>query len=422
MPEPEEVPGQTPAESGATVPPVSPAEETATPPEPATPEEAADQFAPKPDEAGAGETPPAAAPEKTREGEPPAPEATKPPEAEAGKEGQPTPAEAKQEEAALPENVKAAFASAPELRGAYFRDKQLMEVFGTVDNAKFVKEQFEDIQATDKLLFSENPDDHRQFLHNFAEDYPEVYNSLGSIWIRAALNQWGEQARSAGDQVMADALGQAARQFLGDEGQEAGQPAAGQPDALSEVRVQREQFNAEKSAYEQGRARDFSQGVRGEWESKVDAHVTTRLKELLKDGGLSEWAEGNLRRNVMEKLGQKMEADSIFRQRLLSSQKPGDYSDGQRGKLISMLSGHLLPSVDELIASELEQVGPMQAAQAAAKVAAGQERAARGAEPGGGVPSKPAHQAVADMKPKDGETLEEFQDRLLSELEPQPQG
>jgi len=378
-----------------------------------TPEQEIEKLVPteeKPEETPA---PPAAEPSPKEEK--PVGEEEKPAEEAPKPELSPEQVEA---ESALPENVRKAFGEVPELRGVYFREKQYAEIYGSLENAKHVHAEYDDLQETDRLFTSPEKSDQVQFLQGMQEQFPEAYNRVLGVVVESTFKQYAQDLRgiyNRGD--LADALDQINAVFLGDGAQS--QPATGVDARERALEVREQALSSKETAGTQQRASEFQQGVQGAWEKRVDSHITERVKELLGDKSLPKWHASGLRRNVLERVGRAIENNPIFQDRLLSQVQSGDFSDEHRESLVNMIFSEFSSSLSSFVQEELAEAGPLVVQQSEERQQAVEARTARGKEPGAGTAhSTPKKTPVADMKPKEGETEQQFVDRLYKELAP----
>lgn len=403
-----------PADTGATAPPESPPE-TVAPPDAET---ALDELRPADEEATPPE--PAAEPspkeEKPVEGEQPPVEAKPPeapkPEEEAAKPPEEKPFTPEEEKVVTPE-LREAFQKNPQLRGAFFRDRQYGEMFQTPDNARHVLETYQDAAEDTRRFNSANQDDHRSLLNDWAKDFPQGYDRVVGTVLTDTHKQYIAELERTGRTDLAEAQREIDRIFLGD-GQPKPQPAAqGQADARSAQLDQREnQLREERTGYENKQRLDFINNVQGTWEKEVDGRISEVLTQL-KPSGLGEWAEGNLRRNVIARLNETLGSDRIFASRFRSLVDGGDRGDTHRKDVVKALGGRLSSMVDEYVTQELSNATRQVVDKAAGRKAEQEKREAR-REPGaGGTAAKPAARSVEDMQRQKGETEDHFEDRLL---------
>lgn len=403
-----------PADTGAPAPPESPPE-TAAP----TDDTALDELRPADEEAAPPE--PAAEPspkpgEKPVEGEKPPVEAKPPeapkPEEEAAKPPEEKPFTPEEEKVVTPE-LREAFQKNPQLRGAFFRDRQYGEMFQTPDNARHVLETYQDAAEDTRRFTSENPDEIRQLLTDWAKDFPQGYDRVVGMALNDTHKQYIAELERTGRTDLAESLKEIGRLFLGD-GQ--GKPQAtgqGQADARSAQLDQREhQLREERTGYENKQRLDFLNNVQGTWEKEVDGRISEVLTQL-KPSGLGEWAEGNLRRNVIARLNETLGSDRIFSSRFRSLVDGGDRGDTHRKDVVKALGGRLSSLVDEYVTQELSNATRQVVDKAAEKKLEQEKREAR-REPGaGGTAAKPAARSVEDMQRQKGETEDHYEDRLL---------
>jgi len=394
--------------------PAPPAETPAEQEQPTlTPEQEIEKLAPT--EEKPEETPAPSAAEPPPEGEKPVGEEAKPAEEAPKPELSPEQVEA---ESALPENVRKAFGEVPELRGVYFREKQYAEIYGSLDNAKHVHAEYADLQETDRQFTSPKREDQISFLQGMQEQFPEAYNNVQGLVVESALRQYAEDERTIYNRPeVADHLDEVRERYLGDGVQS--QPATGVDARERALEVREQELSSKETAGTQQRAAEFQQGVQGAWEKRVDSHITERVKELLGDKSLPKWHATGLRRNVLERVGRAIENNPIFQDRLLSQVQSGNFSDEHRESLVNMIFSEFSSSLSSFVQEELAEVGPLVVQQSTERQQAVEARTARGKEPGAGTAhSTPKRTPVADMKPKEGETEQQFNDRIFRELEP----
>ena len=394
--------------------PAPPAETPAEPEQPTlTPEQEIEKLAPaeeKPEETPA---PPAAEPSPKEEK--PVGEEEKPVEETPKPELSPEQVEA---ESALPENIRKVFGEVPELRGVYFREKQYAEIYGSLENAKHVHSEYADLQETDRLFTSPEKADQVQFLQGMQEQFPEAYDRVLGVVVESAFKQYAQDLRTVYNRSdLADALDQVNAVFLGDGSQ--AQPPTG-TEAREQALTERERaVDSKEAAGTQQRAAEFQQGVQGAWEKRVDSHITEKVKELLGDKSLPKWHADGLRRNVLERAGRAIENNRIFQDRLLAQVQAGDFTEQHRESLVNMIFSEFSTSLSRFVQEELAEVGPLVVQQGQERQKEVETRTARGQEPGAGTAhSTPKRTPVADMKPKEGETEQQFTDRIFKELEP----
>lgn len=395
----------------------TPAPPTETPAEPEqptlTPEQEIEKLAPVEEKPEETPVPPAAEPspkeeKPVEEGEKPAEEAPKP-------ELSPEQTEA---ERALPENIRKVFGEVPELRGVYFREKQYADIYGSLENAKHVHSEYADLQETDRLFTSPEKADQVQFLQGMQEQFPEAYDRVLGVVVESAFKQYAQDLRTVYNRSdLADALDQVNAVFLGDGSQ--AQPPTGTEARERALHEGERALASEKAAGTQQRATEFRDGVQGAWEKRVDSHITERVKELLGDKSLPKWHTTALRGNVLASIGRAIENNHIFQDRFLSQVQAGDFSDQHRESLVNMVYSEFSKSLTNFIQEELAEAGPLVVQQSQERQKEVETRTARGQEPGAGTAhSTPKRTPVADMKPKEGETEQQFNDRIFKELEP----
>ncbi|KKL58125.1 hypothetical protein LCGC14_2228520 [marine sediment metagenome] len=403
-----------PADVGATAPPESPPE-TAAPTDDTALEEVrpeAEEAPPSPEPAAEPSPKPG---DKPVEGEKP-PVEEKPPEApkpeEAAKPPEEKPFTPEEEKVVTPE-LREAFQKNPQLRGAFFRDRQYGELFQTPDNARHVLETYQASAEDTRRFNSGSPDETRQLLTDWAQDFPQGYDRVVGMALNDAHKQYVAELERTGRTDLADSLKEIGRLFLGD-GQASRQAAGqGQADARSAQLDQREsQLREERTGYENKQRLDFLNNVQGTWEKEVDGRISEVLGQL-KPSGLGEWAEGNLRRNVITRLNETLNSDRIFGSRFRSLVDGGDRSDTHRKDVVKALGGRLSSLVDEFVTQELGNATRQVVDKAAEKKLEQEKREAR-REPGaGGTAAKPAARSVEDMQRQKGETEDHYEDRLL---------
>lgn len=395
----------------------SPSEEVAPSEESTTAE--LDKLAPSEEEKDS-ETVAEPSDKETREAESAEPKAEDKPEAKEEKPEEKTQEEAEAEKG-MPDSMKQAFRDAPELRGAYFRDKQYTELLGSPENAKYVMEQYEASEDTDKLFLSKNPNDQRQMLSQLMDDHPEETNSLGQLWVQDSHQQYQKQLRSMGRDDLADSLKEIDGVFFGN----GTAPPEGVSSEMKVAQAQFEQdktkFEGERSAYKQEKVNDFLNDIEGSWEKQVEEEVGALLKEL-KPEGLTTWAEEKLREGVHAKIYKVVNEDKIFVSRMHSAVNGGKLDPSHRKDVLKLMNARSGPLINKIFTGELSKA-TNQVIQTASEKADKQRRVeARGREPSTtGAPSKPAKAKLGEMKEKAGETSEQFADRLFAEAEAQAQ-
>ena len=400
----------------------------ATPPEPAveqvgTPPEAppAEQVTPTP----ASEEAPL---EKIGEPQVPAPAAEPSPEAkpaEEVREAEPAPGEkppeekppeltpelAEQERALTPE-MKQAFQAAPQLRGAFFRDKDYTQIFQTPENARHVWEEYQTSERTERLWNSTNPEDHRELLSLLAQENPQAFNSFGTVLLNEALPQYIRSLHQMGETDLAEALERVKGIFLAGTGTP-GTDGQGSLTAREQALAAKEQAFADRTASDQNqRQSNFVGNVQETWEKEADSRITARLEKL--SAKLDPWTEDALRKKVLQRVDQTIGKDDIFKSRYWGQLRGGDLSPDHNKAMVKFYWNRIGSLLDDSIADELSNIGPRVVSQSqAAATATARTAAAHREAGGGGPPSKPAPVSVKDMKPKPGETADEFQNRVM---------
>lgn len=280
-----------------------------------------------------------------------------------------------------PAELKELFKANPQLRTAYYAEKAYREVFPTVAEAREVKTLFpggledakaaatsrEDLERFDNLFYSDNPQDHAEFIRTLHEEDPGAFahlarafpDVLAEIDPRAYREDTSQRMEGvlrnlasahSDDQNLQNAIAVISHKLFGRTSPEQ------RPSPRDSALQQRERHVEQRERdWNQRQFSDFRERVDKAADTEADKLIRSTLDGLLKESPASDKAKQRMTGEVEEQIRATLKADRGFLAQLRRAVRSGKMDEAHQQQLVAITVQRVRPLVKGAVAKVVQE-------------------------------------------------------------------